>query len=66
MFYLRNDWNHTYDKNMKKICMYLKMTILKYVPAIPLIIADAFKWHRPCRTRPFTYVETWFKSNMEE
>lgn len=30
-------------RNTKKICMYLKTTILKYVPAIPLIMADAFK-----------------------
>lgn len=29
--------------------------ILKDVPAIPLIKADAFKWHRPCRTQPFTW-----------
>lgn len=44
-------------KNACTLCVhnYRKTMILKDVPAIPLIKADAFKWHRPCRTQPFTW-----------
>jgi hypothetical protein len=33
---------------------YLRTITLKVGPAKPLMIAEAFRWHRPCSTTPFT------------
>lgn len=37
-----------------RLGVYLKMITLKTGPDRPFIMADAFKWHRPCKTTPFT------------
>jgi hypothetical protein len=34
---------------------YLKTITLKVGPGSPLMMAEAFRWHRPCSTTPFTY-----------
>jgi hypothetical protein len=34
---------------------YLKTITLNVGPGSPLMMAEAFRWHRPCSTTPFTY-----------
>lgn len=43
------------QKIFKCTTFYLKMMTLKTGPERPLMIADAFRWHLPWRTTPFTW-----------